>query len=444
MKKQENPRYVAAAALLRMRRGGRANAIWNEALAAASLTERDRAFAGALFFGAAERLVTLEWLVEPCLSRPLHKLDEEVCVILLTGAYQLHYMRVPPRAAVDESVKLARAFGKSSAAGLVNAVLRALARDCDGKGVGPDFEKSVFANELQRVCVTYSVSEAVASAVMRALPEAYHDFFAASFAGRETCLRVNSLKTTALRLADTLAQWQVPVRAGQVENCLYAQLPGGVAHDTLFEQGWYHVQGEASQIACACLAVRPGMRVLDLCAAPGGKSATLAQYLGGGAGLTASDISGPRLELMRGTLRRLGIADVVMMQNDAAVYDPTLVGQDRVLCDVPCSGLGVLAQKPDLRYVTRDFEQLPALQLKILRTAARYVKQGGRLVYSTCTIRPEENREVVCAFLAEQPDFTLTEPQIEPNGAVMNDKMMTILPQSSNMDGFFVASMVRV
>ncbi len=488
-------RRAAAAALVRVHRGGWAAAAANQALGGSSLTPRDRAFAGALFFGSAERLVTLDALLAPLLKHPLDALDVEVRAVLETGLYQLIYMRVPARAAVDEAVKLARAFGKTSAAGLVNAVLRRMSAQVDavrkelspGANAGEEQAASMSTalvarllgarlqgDELQRVCLTWSVGEAVARAVMDSLPGGYDAFFAATFSSATLPLRVNTLKTTPAELAGELARRGATVHGGtgSCDLCrvraaaLLVDLPGGVAGEPLFESGLYHVQGLASQFAVACLAPQPGERVLDLCAAPGGKAATIAQQMGGGTGLTVCDANADRLELAKQLFARLGIEGAYFAVNDGAVYNEALCGQDAVLCDVPCSGLGVLAKKPDLRYAAGDnFAALPELQLKILATAARYVKKGGRLLYATCTVRRQENEEVVRAFLCGNPAFAVEHPAVLAaeecgghscpwgnwrsacGGTGDNDSseprddsgMLTLLPHRTGTDGFFIA-----
>lgn len=432
-------RRAAVAALVRVHKGRWAAAAAG-ALDGVSLSPGDRAFAGALFYGAVERLYTLDFLLAPFLKKPVDRLDAEVRAVLECGLYQMRYMRVPPSAAVNESVKLARAFGKSSASGMVNAVLRRAAGDDP-----PDFAQFEFENERQRVCVEWSVGEAVADAVMEALPGEYDAFFAASFSKGELCLRCNTLRDSPQELAAALEQGGATVRPGQLPAALYATIPGGVAGEPLFANGLYHVQGEASQYVCANLMAEQGHKVLDMCAAPGGKTATIAQGMGGGAGLTSCDVRESRVALIKETMRRLGLPNVAVLPSDAAEYRAEFEGQDRVLCDVPCSGLGVLAQKPDLRYTEgAGFAALPGLQLKILSTAARYVKRGGRLLYSTCTLRKAENAEVVRAFLREAPGFALAPPPFVPTGALLEDDMMTILPHKTGLDGFFVASLQRL
>lgn len=442
----DEARRAAVAALVRVHRGGWAN-LSGTALAAPTLTPRDRAFAGALFLGTTERLVTLDYLLAPLLSRPAEKLDVEVRAILETGLYQMLYMRVPASAAVNEGAGLAKVFGKKSATGFINAVLRRAANlyAKNAEASGPDLSGFLFKDEVERVCVTWSVSKAVAMAVMEAMPDEYNDFFAASFSKGELCLRVNTLKITPEQLTAELEREGIPVRAGGLPACLYATIPGGVAGEPLFNNGFYHVQGEASQTAVACVQAQPGEQVLDTCAAPGGKAATLAQQMGGGTGLCACDIQPARKLLIEETFKRLGISGAKVLENDAAAYRADLAGQDRVLCDVPCSGLGVIAQKPDLRYVNGDnFTSLPSIQLKVLSVSSRYVKRGGRLVYSTCTIRRQENEDVVLAFLAQNKDYTLLEPPCQPKNALIRNKMMTLFPQRSGFDGFFVATLEKM
>lgn len=433
----DKARKAAVAAVIRLHKGGWANLTAKTVLAGGALSSQEKAFATAVFYGTAERQGTLDALLAQYVSKPLARLDVEVRAILETGLYQILYMNVPPSAAVNEAVKLARGFGKSSAAGFVNAVLR--------KAQHAKVSDFVFADEVERLMFEGSVSRAVASAVMEACPQDYDAFLQASFAKPELCLRVNTLKTTPQELAERLAAAGAKTRPGQVENSLYAGLAGGVVQEENFLAGRYHVQGEASQFACACVAAQPGQKVLDVCAAPGGKSATLAQQMGGEAGLTACDVRENRLPLIQEALGRLGIEGVRVLLNDAAEYRAELEGQDRVLCDVPCSGLGVLASKPDIRYTDGgNFDSLPPLQLEILTTASRYVHKGGRLVYSTCTIRPQENQQVVQAFLRQNPQFAPVLPQGVPQGALVQDKMVTILPQNTGLDGFFVATMERL
>ena len=200
------------------------------------------------------------------------------------------------------------------------------------------------------------------------------------------------------------------------------------------------MQGLASQLAALSLDARPGQKVLDLCAAPGGKTVTLAQCMNNEGRLYSCDVAINRLQLIFHSLERCHITNTIVTRQDAAQHNPELCEADRVLCDVPCSGLGILAKKPDIRYKTLEgLEELCALQAKILRTAAGYAKPGGRLVYSTCTINPMENEEIIRAFLNEQPGWHLVPPWMTPPTARVSNGGMTLLPDGEGMDGFFIA-----
>ncbi len=433
----DKARRAAAVALLRMHGGQYAAEALNAALKQETLSSRERAFASSLFLHTAEHLVTLDVLLLPFLRRPLAKLDVEVRAVLETGLCQMRYMQVPNRAAIHEAVDLTRGFGKSSAAGFVNAVLR--------KAATADLPSEENQSETERVCTRYSVSPAVAEALMIALPHDYEAYLQASWATGGTSLRVNSLQIEREKLKERLILQGAEVENGPLKESLYVRLMGGVANDPLFEQGFYHVQDFASQYAAQAMGVKKGMRVLDLCAAPGGKSATMAEEMGGGSGLTVCDVNAVRLQRARSLFSTLGIEGALFLENDAAVYNENLTGQDAVLCDVPCSGLGVLASKPDLRYTEgTHFEALPPLQFSILTTAARYVRVGGRLVYATCTPLGRENAEVVRAFLAENSGYRLVLPEDIPKNVCIEEKMLSFLPQNTHTSGFFVASMERV
>ncbi len=433
----DKARRAAAVALIRMHGGQYTSEALDAALKQETLLQRERAFASSLFLYSAEHLVTLDVLLMPFLRRPLHRLDVEVRAVLETALCQIRYMQVPNRAAIHEAVELTRSFGKSSAAGFVNAVLR--------KAAFAKLPKESEMTKIERICTLYSVSPAIANALVEAMPHDCEAYLKASFASGSLSVRVNSLHTKREELKKQFCEIGAEAVDGPLPESLSVQLSGGVANDRLFAQGCYHVQDFASQYAALSVGAKPGMKVLDMCAAPGGKSATLAQLMQGGTGLTVCDVNSTRLKQAEDLFSRLGIEGAHFLENDATQYKEELCGQDAVLCDVPCSGLGVLAAKPDLRYGDgAHFKQLPLLQLNILQTAAHYVRVGGRLVYSTCTLLPTENEEVVRAFLAEHPQYTLNIPEIEFKNVQISDKMVTFLPQNTNTAGFFVASMERV
>ncbi|MDD4851375.1 MAG: RsmB/NOP family class I SAM-dependent RNA methyltransferase, partial [Gemmiger sp.] len=208
--------------------------------------------------------------------------------------------------------------------------------------------------------------------------------------------------------------------------------------------GWYHVPGLASQLAALCVGAKPGERVLDLCAAPGGKSLTLAQQMQNKGTLYSCDAVESRLPLMEKAFARCGVTIAHLHHGDGAVFDPALGTFDRILCDVPCSGLGVIAKKPDIRQKNLEgLEELVALQSNILQNATRYLAQTGRLVYSTCTVNVTENEAQVALFLKNNPEFAVKPPVFVPEGAQVTENGMLLLPHKTGTDGFFVAVLER-
>ncbi len=433
----KDPRRAAVAALMRAEQGAYANLVLNKVLNEFDGTPRDRAFCTAIFYGTVERLVTIDHLLGLFVNRPLAGLDREVRAILRCGLYQARWMdSVPVSAAVNESVVLTRDMGKGSACGMVNAVLR--------RAAAVDLARPHWPNEPARLSVQYSVSPAIARMLYKAYPIACEDILRTTLAPPPLCVRVNTLKTDARSLAAAFRRQGITAREAEAPNSLYLKDPGDVTRLDLFREGAFHVQGAASQLACAALAVKPGETVLDLCAAPGGKSALLAQEMQNTGTLISRDLSQNRLPLIESALRRLDITCARVEQGDATVFDASLEGADAVLCDVPCSGLGVMAKKPDIRL--KSLATLPSLietQRAILETASRYVRPGGRLVYSTCTLNPDENAGVVRAFLSRHTEFSAKRPSNAPKGAVVEGGLMTLLPHRTGMDGFFIAILTK-
>ena len=228
-----------------------------------------------------------------------------------------------------------------------------------------------------------------------------------------TFLRVNTTKTTpAALMARLLAEGRESRAVPGVENALELMTPGGLAELSSFREGLFHVQDLSSQLCAAALAPEPGMAVLDLCAAPGGKTFTVAELLGDRGRVLARDLHPHRVKLVEEGAARLGLASVTAETGDALCRDPALEGKfDRVLCDVVCSGFGTLRRKPEIRYKPLDsLDGLPEVQYNILENASHYLKRGGRLVYSTCTLSPAENEEVVARFLGSHPEFSAPVP----------------------------------
>lgn len=402
------PRQTAASALLDVERDGSySNLVLEPYFQREALSPRDRAFCAALFYGVLERRITLDWTLDHYSRTPVARLEPEVRAALRLGAYQLMFSPgTPPSAAVDQTVDLVKALKKGRAAGLVNGVLRAMVRG--------GFAAPAPRDKLTALSVEYSVPSPLIQRWRRAYGhDAALEILQGSRGPAPTFLRVNTTKTTpAALMARLLAEGRESREVPGVENALELMTPGGLAGLPSFREGLFHVQDLSSQLCAAALAPEPGMAVLDLCAAPGGKTFTVAELLGDRGRVLARDLHPHRVKLVEEGAARLGLASVTAETGDALCRDPALEGKfDRVLCDVVCSGFGTLRRKPEIRYKPLDsLDGLPEVQYNILENASHYLKRGGRLVYSTCTLSPAENEEVVARFLGSHPEFSAPVP----------------------------------
>ncbi len=434
-------RYLAVKALLRQEQDGYADLVLDSELkkCAPPLSGRDAAFAAAVFYTAVERLHLLDWQLAKACARPLQKLDAPVRAILRAGLAQGRYMGVPAPAAVSESVKLARAFGKTSAAAMVNAVLRkalAMPAPCEAD----------FPDPLARLETFYSLSGPVARLLWEQYGPGALEMAAAFYEKRPTAVRANPLKTDAAALTAALQSEGHTVQGpGPLPNSLLVTFCGSPAGSRAFRQGLFHVQDLASQYAALCLGARPGQRVLDLCAAPGGKTLLLAQQMQDTGTLVANDAAAPRVALLRQALARAGVRCAVAACHDAAAWQPEGAPFDAVLCDAPCSGLGVIGKKPDIRYKgLQNREALYNLQQSILQNAAKALAQNGRLVYSTCTVNFYEDQAQVQALLQSRPELRLVPPPFAFPGAQDTGFGTLFLPHKTGTDGFFAAVLEKL
>lgn len=435
-----SPRAAAVSALIRQEQDGFSNLILDAELRRQKLDGRDKAFASAIFYTVLEHRGTLDYILEQFLPKGLARLDPPVREILRSALAQARYMQVPVSAAVNEAVKLTRSFKKSSASGLVNAVLR---RAC-----AYDLYGASFADACEQLMVLGSAGRDVAQVLHTYYPDEALGILTQPADGGLTSLRANPLKATPEKLCSLLEELGVQdVHPGFVEGSVLARFEGSPADKELFRQGYYHVEGQASQLAALCVEAAPGQTVLDLCAAPGGKTLLLAEQMQDTGRLVSCDVTENRVGLIRTAVQRMGFACVETRCNDAAHPAPDLPMADCILTDVPCSGLGILAKKPDIRYKALDearYAQLLATQASILDAAAGLLKPGGRLVYSTCTIHPAENQQQIQAFLQRHPEFTLASPSpAMPQGMRCTPYGMLSIPTETGMDGFFICAMQK-
>ena len=431
-----NPRAAAVAALVRQEQDGFSNLILDAELRRQKLEGRDKAFASAIFYTVLEHQGTLDYILSQFLPKGLARLDPQVREILRAALAQARYMQVPASAAVNEAVKLTRTFRKASASGLVNAVLR--------RAIGYDLGSAVFADEVERLMALGSAGRDVAAFLHQHYPDEALDILTHTADGGLTSLRANPLKGTPEALCEKLlASGAKTAAPGLVPGSVLARFEGSPAESGLFRDGYFHVEGQASQLAALCVEAKPGDTVLDLCAAPGGKSLLLIEEMGDEGRLVSCDVSENRVQLIRKAVERMGFAHVEPRVSDGTKADADLPMADAILVDAPCSGLGILAKKPDIRYKDpRELAELPAVQSAILNNAATYVRPGGVLVYSTCTVLPEENEGVTAAFLDTHPDFTM-EPFSLPHPIGGCCGQLTLWPQRWGTDGFYICRMRR-
>lgn len=401
-------------------RGQYPNIALDHALRRNPLSDADRALVTTLVYGVTERRITLDAIIDRLAER---EIEPRVRMLLRLGLYQLRCLdRIPAHAAVNETVALAT----RKTAGFVNAILRSY-----GRRAGEfTFDAPTDAAGLS---VTYSVAEPICAAFIEAFGFDRAESILAAF-GRTPPLtvRVNTLRISRddylARLAETgiaASPCETPTGIRLAASMNPTLLPG-------FDAGDCFVQDEASQRCVAALGAQPGELVLDLCACPGAKSFGAAIDMQNCGRVISSDLHANKLSLVASGAARLGISIIETAARDARLPVDELIGRaDRVICDVPCSGLGVLGKKPDLRYKSLDdTSRLPAIQAAILDTAAGYVKPGGRLVYSTCTLLPAENEGVTGPFLAAHPEFAVAEEH-------------TLTPDADGTDGFYYCAMVR-
>lgn len=403
------------------------------------LSPRDKAFAAALFYGVIERKITLDHIIKTCSDMPFGKIDKTALAVLRMGFYQLMYMNVPESAAVNESVKLCKRLRLFSAQGFVNGMLRGFIRS--GKKLNFKGLDTLEALSVQYSCPEWLVQKWINEYGQQNAIK----IMSASVGKPPVYARVNTLITTEDKLLAQLAAEKIPAKKhSQLDNCIVLEKTGDIEKSEAFRKGMFHIQDISSQLCC--LTLRPVMNetVLDMCAAPGGKSYTMAELMCNNGKILSMDLHENRVRLINEGSVRLGIRIITAFRNDAAEYNAELPQADRVLCDVPCSGLGVIRRKPEIRYKEpSELDGLPEIQKQILETSAKYVKVGGTLVYSTCSLSRAENDDIADEFAAAHPEFSPIIQTVPWQGAEGSFKR-TYFPDENGGDGFFTASFRRI
>ncbi len=435
---QDLNRKLVVDGLLKVEKSGFSNLVLPSLLSDGRLSPQDKGFISNLFYGTIERKITLDFILSRFISKPLKKLDGEVLAIMRSGLYQILYMNsVPSFAAINQAVSLCSSFKKTSAKGLVNAVLR--------KAADFDINTARFSSETERMSVLYSVSREIVEIIMKDYPDTYEEIIKGMLITPSLTVNINTTKITAGDFKALLDEKGVSYKDTPLENCLEITQGGAVTNLPGFDRGYFFVQGLTSRYAISTAGIKKGDNVLDLCAAPGGKTFAAAIYLDNTGTITSCDPNPSRLVLIENGAKRLGFTNITTLENLGQNYREDLGGKDIIICDVPCSGIGIIPKKPDLRYKKLDdIDRLCALQQEILSTAAKYVKTGGRIVYSTCTINKAENQNQITEFLSKNENFRLVKQACPVSGAENDNNMVTFLPHTTKCDGFFIAVLEKV
>lgn len=425
------------------RQGGWSDGALKKQLSAAELSGRDAALATQLCFGVLQNQMLLDFYLAKFSNIPLKRMEGKVVQTLRLGAYQMLFLtRIPHSAAVNSAVALVKAHCKNPrAAGMVNGILRSMERSLQNMPVIPQGDPVAYLSTL------YSHPEWLVKEFILSLgEEETAQLLAADDSQPPTAVMVNTTRTTVEALKAMLEADHVEAELHPwLENCLLLSRTGDLERLEAFQQGLFYVQDPASRLSVLAAGAKPGMRVLDCCAAPGGKSFAAAIAMENQGEIVSCDLHPHKKKLIQAGADRLGLTIITPKTADGKVFRPEWERAfDLVLVDAPCSGLGVIRKKPDIRYKDpAPLADLPAVQLDILRNAARYVRPGGTLMYSTCTLLYRENGEVVETFLAENKAYkaeAFTLPG--PVGPVQSGSV-TLWPHRHGTDGFFISKMRR-
>ncbi len=413
-----NPRKLAVKALLKINTDSAySNITLNSLFSESDASPMDKALATALVYGVLDRKITIDYVLSKFLKTPLKKVAPFTKEVLRTAVYQIMFMdKIPDSAAVDEAVKLVKASKESRNSGFVNAVLRNILR---AENLLPSGES------LEDLSIIYSCPIAVIESFINDYGiENAKCLLEESLKSADITVRVNTVKTDVEEFEKSIGVESIKT---DIDGALILKSGIDVGKNKLYNDGLFYVQDLASQKAVSVLSPTPNARVLDMCAAPGGKSFTMALLMGNKGEIVSCDLYPQRVELIEKSAKRLGLDIIKTKVCDATVYDSSLGEFDYILCDAPCSGLGVIRRKPDIKYKAfEEFDSLCEIQLKILKNAVKYLKKGGKLLYSTCTLRKKENEDIINAFLSENKDFKC-------------EYSHTFMPHTDGTDGFYCA-----
>ena len=430
MSENKNVRRAALDILMRMEKEageGYSNRLIDSAISKYAFEGADRALLSQIVSGVTERRITLDFIIQKFSKSPLAKLDSDALCLLRMGIYQLRYLdRIPQHAAVNETVNLAR----SRSRGFINAILRSYLRTDEIKF--PEKPTDL------RLSVTYSAPRELCAKLISLFGVKKAESILAAYLDTPALtLRVNTLKTTRDELIAMLTAEGFECTPTAISP--YGVRVKGSGLPSAIADGLCYVQDESSQISSLVLAPTAEDTLLDACACPGGKSFSAAMLMQNAGSITSCDLHASKLPLISSGAERLGISIIKTCERDSSI--PTDEKYSKIICDVPCSGLGVAANKTEIKYRPLDKNaELPQLQYSILCAVSKSLEVGGTLVYSTCTILPEENENIVEKFLSEHKNFEAVPFTVGEFDATAG--MLTLYP-TPERDGFFISKITR-
>ncbi len=440
-----NPRSVALYALRQIVRGKHADDALEKAGNRATLSNLDRQLATELVYGAVRQQRTLNVLIDRLLRKP-EKPTSDLRLLLQLGIYQLRYMdRIPPSAAVNTTVNLAKTNGLEGLAALTNGVLREYQRQQESLVSNWHQSDSL----VERIGVEYSFPDWLVEHWLEVLGEIGTIELCTYFNQSPTIdLRVNQLKTdrsTVLAALSEAGITAVPINY-LAQGIRLTGKVGAIPRLPGYNEAWWSVQDSSAQLVAALLDPQPGEVVVDACAAPGGKTTHIAELMNDQGVIWSIDSSQSRLKQVTQNCERLGLQSVQIKTGDGRQQDDLVGKVDRVLLDAPCSGLGTLHRRADARWqkTLATVQELSQLQSELLESCASWVKPGGTLVYATCTVHPIENAQVIQPFLATHPEWSVSSPSGFLGSLADSDGFVTIWPHHHQMDGFFMVRLNKV
>ncbi|MFB6466589.1 16S rRNA (cytosine(967)-C(5))-methyltransferase RsmB [Cytobacillus sp. Hz8] len=417
------------------------NILLNHTIKKNEITKKDVGLLTELIYGSLQRKMTLDFYLAPFIKNK-KKMENWVLQLLRLTLYQMVYLdKIPDRAAIYEAVEIAKGRGHKGISGLVNGVLRSIQRE----GL-PSFE--TISDPIERLSIETSHPVWLVKRWVKQLGlEKTKAMCETNLIAPLQTARVNLTKTSKENCIQLLQEEGFQVEESTIIPVAIKCLKGNLAHSSAFKEGLLTIQDESSMLVSYALNLEKGNRVLDACAAPGGKSTHIAEKLSHTGQVISLDLHDHKVKLISENADRLGLSNIDVKSLDARKVQEYFQKEefDRILVDAPCSGLGVMRRKPDMKYTKKeqDVKQLHSVQLNILQAVAPLMKKGGILVYSTCTVDKEENQGVIDSFLAENPDFygdeTLKERMPKAIQALVDGFDLQVLPQDFGSDGFYIA-----